>query len=75
MATVCALVSGTFSFFFSFVWTVFNGGSVAGFFLIYFILGNLIFVALLACCYAAAFLQNRRHSRIFRSRLAIDRLV
>lgn len=75
MAIVCAVVSSTFSFFFSIVWHLFSGGSVGSFFLTYFLLANVLFVALLAFAHLTAALQDYRHNRAFRSRLTVDRLV
>lgn len=75
MAISCALVSGTFSFLFTFIWHLFSGGSVGSFFLTYFLLGNALFVVLLALAYLAVVFQHLRHNRAFRTRLPVDRLA
>lgn len=61
MAIPCALISGPLAFFFSIVSQFFAGWSVAGFFLTYFISGQIIFIVLLAFCYVAEGLRRRRH--------------
>jgi len=59
MAVVCALISGPLAFLFSLFWQIVTGGSVAGFFLTYFVSGQILFVTLLVFCYAADILRSR----------------
>lgn len=74
MAVVCALISGPLAFFFSLFWQLLTGGSVAGFFLTYFVSGQIIFISLLAFCYAAHALRSRGY-RNDTLHLPLDRLI
>lgn len=61
MAISCALISGPLAFVLSIISQFFAGWSVAGFFLTYFISGQIIFIILLVYCHAAEKRRRRRH--------------
>lgn len=61
MAIPCALVSGPLAFVLSIISQSFAGWSVAGFFLTYFVSGQIIFIVLLVYCHAVEKRRRRRH--------------